>query len=184
MPPKKVSDFVKNIDLVLAVLDEFLVSGLVADVFEGNLTEAQMKCLFFVIRNQDTSIYKKIRISDVADALHISLPAATKAVKRLLEKGLIKKVRDLEDYRNILIKPTDKGIDCTNKYKEARKERMTAVYNQCTQEEFDTLLKSSQIFIEKNLDALNKNQLMRVCLHCGDEHHDQCIIKKKLQTIV
>lgn len=182
MPAQKVIEFEKNVEVVLNVINEVLNAGLIADVFEGTLTEAQIKCLLFVIRNQELSSYKKVRISDVADALNISLPAATKAINRLMEKSLVKKARDTEDYRNILIKPTDKGLNYIEKFNEARRERLTALYNKCTEEEFDNMLKGARLFIEKNIEDLNRVQLLRMCSRCGAEHREDCLIKKKLAT--
>ena len=52
-----------------------------------------------------------VRLSEVAEALAISAPTASEAVKTLVEKGLVKKQRSVQDGRAIILKLTPEGQD-------------------------------------------------------------------------
>ena len=53
----------------------------------------------------------RIRMTDVSHQLMITKPAATQAVNRLVEKGLVERVYDENDRRVVYIRPTKRGHD-------------------------------------------------------------------------
>ena len=53
----------------------------------------------------------RVRMTDISRKLMISKPAATQVINRLVEKGLVERIRDEADRRVIYIRPTDPGIE-------------------------------------------------------------------------
>jgi len=51
----------------------------------------------------------RIRMTDVSRQLMVTKPAATQAVNKLVEKGLIERVNDENDRRVVCIQPTEQG---------------------------------------------------------------------------
>lgn len=51
----------------------------------------------------------RIRMSDASRSLMVSRPAATQAVRRLVDQGLVERVGGVSDRREVYIQPTEKG---------------------------------------------------------------------------
>lgn len=63
--------------------------------------------LLFQLRLEEN--IPRVRMSDVSRYMMISKPAATQAVNRLVEKGLVERVNDESDRRVVYIQPTEAG---------------------------------------------------------------------------
>lgn len=58
---------------------------------------------------------QRVRMTDVSRHLLITKPAATQAVNRLVERGLVERVSDESDRRLVYIRPTEKGKELFEK---------------------------------------------------------------------
>lgn len=56
------------------------------------------------------------RVSDVSEGLNITMPSITKLIQELTAMKLVEKYSDPTDKRVALLKLTDQGIVCVNKY--------------------------------------------------------------------
>ncbi len=114
-------------------------------------------------------------MSDVAEGLGISFPAATKTVDRLVRKDLASRVEDPHDRRVVRIRLTDKGKQLVNEVYEERSRRFAAVLERLDTSARDALQRSMESFITAAIDE--KETVETVCLHCGSQHHDSCPVK-------
>lgn len=60
--------------------------------------------------------HRKCRVSDVSENLNITMPSITKLVQELETMHLLEKYPDDEDKRVTLLKLTDNGLICVQKY--------------------------------------------------------------------
>ena len=67
---------------------------------------APIFALLFREMNQGS---QRVRMTDVSKFMLITKPAATQAVNRLVEKGLVERVSDESDRRVVYIQPTEAG---------------------------------------------------------------------------
>lgn len=67
------------------------------------LTESQFRCLIFVSVNEDPSL------SDLAEFLGLSLPAASRMVQLLVRRGLLERRARTDDRRRVRLSFTRKG---------------------------------------------------------------------------
>lgn len=51
----------------------------------------------------------RVRMTDISEYLMITKPAATQAVNKLVEKGMVERVSDAHDRRVVYIQPTETG---------------------------------------------------------------------------
>lgn len=56
------------------------------------------------------------RVSDVSVRLNITTPSVTKLIQELEQKGLLEKYTDFGDKRVVLLRLTDEGMSCVQRY--------------------------------------------------------------------
>ncbi|MDN5292905.1 MAG: hypothetical protein PWQ91_1165 [Eubacteriales bacterium] len=165
------------LDLLFAVTDGCYMAGLLEEVLGGDITYSQMRCLLYICRNNSDG-EEKIRITDVAENLGVSLPAATKVVNRLAAKDLLRKKKDFRDARNTILTLTPLGIEYCSRYAERRMQKLKEVTADLSAEELDGFLDWATKFLLLNLRKLERRQLQRFCQHCGYEHDESCPLYK------
>lgn len=92
------------------------------------------------------------RMSDLADALDLPRPLATRAVNELVERGLLERTADPADRRSVLVQPSANGRAV---YADVQRESATAlkeILADMTDDEADALL----IGLEALLRALHR----------------------------
>ncbi len=85
------------------------------------ITAAQLRSL-----RQLMSV-ESLTVGSLAEGLRISYPAATKAVDRLVERGLASRKRDAGDARSIRVQLTERGRGLVGKLAEERREKLRGV---------------------------------------------------------
>lgn len=106
---------------------------------EIDLSPSHLQILFFL--NGTGSSH----ISDIGKGLNISKPNMTPLIKKLINKKLVKKVRDEKDKRYVNIEITDKGKELVSKHKLFAAQNLR-----------DKLSKLSVKDLEKLYNALNE----------------------------
>lgn len=59
---------------------------------------------------------KPCRVSDVSETLHITMPSVTKLIQELTALGMVEKYADADDKRVALLRLTDEGFACVERY--------------------------------------------------------------------
>lgn len=166
-----VDDAERSADLFVAVLEKALTSRLLDEEFEGQVTTSQLHALRFLALNEQPLM------SDLADGLGISYPAATKTVERLVKKGLASREDDPTDRRVVRVNLTEGGCQLVKKIMAARNVGFHDVLRRLSADDRGALLRGMEAFVTTALDAMDADAIVAsVCLHCGSEHSENCIV--------
>ncbi|MED1420640.1 MarR family transcriptional regulator [Bacillus smithii] len=115
---------------------------------------SEVHCIEYIGRNVDSNVTK------LAESLYMTRGAISKMTKKLIEKGLIESYQKPDNKKEIYFRLTEKGKEIYKIHEELHKEfreRDKAVFEQVTEEQFDSMLS----FVEKysrHLDAEIKKQ--------------------------
>jgi DNA-binding MarR family transcriptional regulator len=85
------------------------------DIEELRATNGQIRLLRILFYQ------KKCTMQDLADYLGVKQPSVTAMVKRLLEKGFVKRERDEQDWRVVWVKPTERALQAVTLYDQQRR---------------------------------------------------------------
>jgi DNA-binding MarR family transcriptional regulator len=86
----------------------------------GELTLPQWRILVVVTRSDGS------RVGEVAGKVGVSLPAASRLVRRLERRGLVTAARDEDDRRATIVRPTEKGLRLWEDVVGRRRRRLVA----------------------------------------------------------
>jgi len=156
-------------DLFVAIIEKLMTQRMLDETFDQQVTPSQLVALRYLSLN-DSSL-----MSDVAEGLGISFPAATKTIDRLVRKGLAVRSEDPHDRRGVRIRLTEEGASLVRQIYTERARRFTAVLDQLDPIARDALHRSMEVFITAAID--DEETARSVCLHCGSEHHESCPVK-------
>lgn len=156
-------------DLFVAIVEKLMTQRMLDERFDQQVTPSQLVALRYLSLNESSLM------SDVAEGLGISFPAATKTIDRLVRKNLASRSEDLHDRRVVRIRLTDLGKSLVHDIYRERARRFTAVLEQLDPGARDALRRGMEGFITSAID--DEETARSVCLHCGSEHHDSCPVK-------
>ena len=103
-------------------------------LFRGDVTFPQ----YIVLDLLDSE--KALKMKDIARALSISLPAATKQVDRLVKLKLVQRTYDKKDRRLVYVSLTLSGKKIVGQTRQARKKMIEQVFGNLTERERTTYL--------------------------------------------
>lgn len=123
------------------------------DSFKG-FKSSEVHCIEYIGRNIDCNVTK------LAESFYMTRGAISKMTKKLIEKGVIESYQKPDNKKEIYFRLTSQGQEIYKVHEKLHKEfqeRDKAVFEQVTEEQFDSMLS----FIEKynkHLDAEIKKQ--------------------------
>ncbi len=156
-------------DLFVAIIEKLMTQRMLDESFDQQVTPSQLVALRYLSLNESSLM------SDVAEGLGISFPAATKTIDRLVRKGFANRSEDPHDRRVVRIRLTEDGKSLVNRIYRERARRFTAVLDQLDPTAREALHRGMEVFISTAID--DEETAQSVCLHCGSEHHDGCPVK-------
>ncbi|MDH6369225.1 DNA-binding MarR family transcriptional regulator [Paenibacillus sp. PastF-3] len=127
------------------------------DKMEASLkgyTSSEVHCIEYIEKNVDSNVTK------LAESFFMTRGAISKLTKKLIEKGLIESYQKSDNKKEIYFRLTEQGKVIYKIHENLHKEfqeRDKAVFEQITEEQFDSMLS----FVEKyssHLDAEIKKQ--------------------------
>jgi len=137
---------------------------------EYHLTVSQLRGLRFLKQHEDCLV------GDLANGLAVSYPAASKLINRLINRGLSQRRDDETDRRNTRLRVTLKGGEVLETIEEKRQTEIAQIFLRLEEEEQRFLTQGLKRFLEA---ALSDEAIIdKICLHCGTEHFDDCLINK------
>ena len=107
---------------------------------ELNVSMAQLKTL--IVLNDEGPL----PVGQVGCRMGVTLPTASYQVERLVRKGLVERVQDVDDRRRTLVHLTDKSRELVRSLRQGRADLMRSWINQLTPEDVAVL--------ERGLNAL------------------------------
>lgn len=105
-----------------------------------------------------------IRMTEVSRRLMITKPAATQAVGRLVEKGLVERVNDQNDRRAVCIRPSQLGQEFFEKELEIRLEFVDRAMERMGEKDATLLVELLNRFlnaVEEELEEINVRKIQR-----------------------
>ncbi len=157
-------------DLFVAIVEKLMTQRMLDESFEQQVTPSQLVALRYLSLNESSLM------SDVAEGLGISFPAATKTIDRLVRKGLASRAEDPHDRRVVRIRLTEHGKKLVTDIYQERAQRFGSVLDRIDPVGRAALYDSMEVFISAAID--DKRTAESVCLHCGSAHHDDCPVKQ------
>ena len=115
---------------------------------------SEVHCIEYIGKNVDSNVTK------LAESFYMTTGAITKMTKKLIKKGIIESYQKPDNKKEIYFRLTEQGKIINKVHEELHKEfqeRDKAVFEQVTEEQFDSMLS----FVEKycrHLDAEIKKQ--------------------------
>jgi DNA-binding MarR family transcriptional regulator len=166
-----INDFLGSVRILSTTIDEWMELEL-KEVTDDRVTPSQLKVLKLVARTNAR------RIGDVADFLAVSNAAASKAVDRLVRRGLLRRTEAAADRRAVELSLTPEGRTLLAQYE--------AVTTQVLKELFGGLDQDKLVATGSFLDQLStevvKTGRVRdgICLRCGIHFRDRCILRQSV----
>ncbi|PGW71515.1 MarR family transcriptional regulator [Bacillus cereus] len=115
---------------------------------------SEVHCIEYIENNADSNV------TQLAEAFYVTRGAISRMTKKLIQKGLVESYQKSENKKEIYFKLTEHGKEIYKIHENLHKEfqeRDKAVFEQVTEEEFDSIIS----FVEKysrHLDAEIKKQ--------------------------
>ncbi|MGW9124201.1 MarR family transcriptional regulator [Paenibacillus chitinolyticus] len=110
---------------------------------------SEVHCIEYIEKNVDSNVTK------LAESFYMTRGAISKITKQLLKKGLIESYRKPDNKKEIYFRLTEKGKVIYNIHEDLHKEfqeRDKAVFEQVTEEQFDSMLSFVETY-SRHLDA-------------------------------
>lgn len=82
----------------------------------------------------------KVRVSDVAEWFHMSVPGVTRSIHALEKIGAVKKIRDDNDRRVVLIALTDQGRKWYDTYLEEYHQKLSELLAEIPESDVETTI--------------------------------------------
>lgn len=117
---------------------------------------SEVHCIEYIGNHADSNVTK------LAESFYMTRSAISKITKKLMEKGLIDSYQKPENKKEIYFRLTEQGKAVYKIHEELHKEfqeRDKAVFEQVTEEQFDSMLRFIQRY-SRHLDAEIKKQGM------------------------
>lgn len=167
-----IGDAERTTDLFVGVLAKVLTSKVLDEAFDGQVTMAQLQALRYLLQNEQRLM------SDLADGLAISYPAATKTVERLVKKDLVTREGDPADRRVVRVHLTPQGVELVQKINAELSRRLNAALETMSESDRQSLLRGMTAFVASAMEGVADGQVIEsVCLHCGAHHLGDCPIE-------
>jgi DNA-binding MarR family transcriptional regulator len=166
-----INDFLGSVKILSTTVDEWMEEEL-KEVTKDRVTTSQLKVLKLVARTNAR------RIGDVADFLAVSNAAASKAVDRLVRRGLLRRQEAATDRRAVELSLTTEGRTLLAQYEAATNQVLKEVFGSLPHER----LQATADFLDDLSTQMVKEGRTRegMCLRCGIHFRDRCLLRQSV----
>lgn len=140
---------------------------LLEELAESEITYSQMQALRYL------RSHRRVTVGDLAEGLNISYPSATNMVHRLEKKGLIRRIANPRDRRQVGLTLTDEGRCLIEQIDQERRQRFAQVLAHMDERDRHAFINGLSAFIRAGL-AAGTLKVDEVCLHCGSGADPLC----------
>ncbi|MHB8573066.1 MAG: MarR family winged helix-turn-helix transcriptional regulator [Candidatus Dormibacteria bacterium] len=156
-------------DMLASIMSGVLQERLMAEM-GLDVTPAQASVL------RDLLLHENRTMAQVAVALRLTRPAATRLVDRLERKGLVARSEDQDDRRCIGVRLTHRGRELSEAISARRRDRLAAVLGSLPPMNREQLLLRLREFVA--LTIVQPDLVEELCRYCGTEHNEQCVVNE------
>jgi len=164
------NDFLGSTQIFTTAVNDLMAAQLRA-VTGDDITYQQLKLVKIV------SLTEGYSVSDVAEFLGVSIAAASRAVDRLVRRGLIDRTTAEEDRRAVHLSLTEKGLDLLRRYDAAASPALERVFADLSSEQMQQvgdLLDRLSVNIVDRANGHDQN-----CFRCGIHFRDRCLLRQR-----
>lgn len=164
-----INDFMGSVQILATTIDEWMEEEL-KDTTKSRVTPSQLRVLKLVARTNAR------RIGDVADFLAVSNAAASKAVDRLVRRGLLRRNESPTDRRAVELSLTPEGRTVLAQYEAATNQVLKEIFGSLSSEKLQT----TADFLDQISTRMVKDGHTRegICLRCGIHFRDRCLLRQ------
>ncbi|MBS9803178.1 MarR family transcriptional regulator [Bacillus cereus] len=115
---------------------------------------SEVHCIEYIENNADSNV------TQLAEAFYVTRGAISRMTKKLIQKGLVESYQKSENKKEIYFRLTEQGKEIYKIHEDLHKEfqeRDKAVFEQVTEEEFDSIIRFVEQY-SRHLDAEIKKQ--------------------------
>lgn len=166
-----INDFMGSVRILATTIDEWMDEEL-KEATKSRVTTSQLRVLKLVARTNAR------RIGDVADFLAVSNAAASKAVDRLVRRGLLRRNESPSDRRAVELSLTSEGRTVLAQYEAATTQVLKEVFGSIPVDQ----LQATADFLDQLSTRMVKEGHTRegVCLRCGIHFRDRCLLRQSV----
>jgi DNA-binding MarR family transcriptional regulator len=140
---------------------------------DGPLAMSQVKLLLLIARPA-----QRFKVTDVAEFLGVTNAAASRAIDRLVQRGLVDRTISLSDRRAVDLSLTEESRALLDRFAEARNAELVRLLGDYPREKLHrvTELLDELSVLLLDLDAAREGR----CLRCGIHFRTNCVIRDVL----
>ncbi|NJD10536.1 MAG: winged helix DNA-binding protein [Gemmatimonadetes bacterium] len=149
------------------------LEGTLAEVSDGQLALSQLKLLLLIERPQG-----RLKVSDVAGVLGVTNAAASRAIERLVQRGLVARTTSRADRRAVDLALTARSRELLADFTEVRNRELEALLGRVSEDELEgaaRLLDGFSVLLLA-LDGPGRDR----CLRCGMHFRTGCVLRDVL----
>jgi DNA-binding MarR family transcriptional regulator len=167
---KALNDFLGSAQIFTSAVTDLMARQL-RDITNDEVTFAQLKLLKMV------SLTKGYSVSNVAQFLGVSTAAASRAVDRLVRRGLVNRTEAPEDRRAVELSLTSKGQALLASYDTAAANALDRVFQDLSA---DQLGQVGELLDRLSVSIVDRaDDTEDVCFRCGIHFRDRCLLRQR-----
>jgi DNA-binding MarR family transcriptional regulator len=164
-----INDFLGSVRILSTTIDEWMEEEL-KETTNNRVTPSQLRVLKLVARTNAR------RIGDVAEFLAVSNAAASKAVDRLVRRGLVRRAEAVSDRRAVELSLTPEGRTLLAQYEAATNQVLKEVFGSLP---VDRLEETAEFLDELSTRMVKEGRTREgICLRCGIHFRDRCLLRQ------
>jgi len=163
---QRIKELAETTRLLSLVISDVCETNCLRKVAGNKLNRSQMTILKIL------NISGTKTISEIALALQISRPAASKSIDRMVKTGFITRIQDSTDRRSQNITITPGGQKIISEYDSLIYERQSITISAFAPEEQDNLLRLLRKYLQHCIE--NQENVELICLQCDGKLHEHC----------
>jgi len=150
-----------------------LLERTLGEASDGQLAMSQVKLLLLIARPEH-----RFKVTDVADFLGVTNAAASRAIERLVQRGLVDRTISRDDRRAVDLALTDQSRELLARFTEARNEELLSLLGRVPEEK---LARVSGLLDELSVLLLDlESEEKERCLRCGMHFRSGCVLRDVL----
>lgn len=163
-----INDLLGSAHIFHSAVDELMKEHLRSDL-GGQLTIPQLKLLKLVASTTIESL------SEVAGFSRVTNAAASKAVDRLVRRGLIRRMESSDDRRATRLVLTDEGRAVVYRYEDAQNRALEGLFRQFVPADFAQV---ARLLDRLSADVVEmERRPQELCFRCGIYFRDECPLR-------
>jgi DNA-binding MarR family transcriptional regulator len=150
-----------------------LLERTLSEATDEPLAMSQVKLLLLIARPE-----QRFKVTDVAEFLGVTNAAASRAIDRLVQRGLVDRTISLEDRRAVDLSLTEESRALLDRFTEARNAELLRLIGDYPEEK---LLRVASLLDELSVLLLDVDSAREGrCLRCGIHFRTNCVIRDVL----